>query len=59
MLNSRALAVAFVNSPKGVDYSAEKNTAALSAIFNCTKTTSERSDGPMAFINQRRRASPA
>jgi len=49
------LAVAFVNSPKGVDYSAEKNTAALSAIFNWYKDDFKAVDGPMAFINQRRK----
>jgi hypothetical protein len=49
------LTVAFVNSPKGVDYSAEKNTAALSAIFNWYKDDFKAVGGPMAFINQRRK----
>ena len=48
------LAVAFVNSPKGVDYSAEKKTAALSAIFNWYKDDFKAAGGPVAFINKRR-----
>ena len=48
------LAVAFVNSPKGVDYSAEKKTAALSAIFNWYKDDFKIVGGPLAFINKRR-----
>ena len=47
------LAVAFVNSPKGVEYSAEKNTAALSAIFNWYKDDFKAVGGPTAFINLR------
>jgi hypothetical protein len=49
-----SLAVAFVNSPKGVDYSAEKNTAALSAIFNWYKDDFKGVGGPLVFINRRR-----
>jgi len=49
------LAVAFVNSPKGVDYSAEKNSAALSAIFNWYKDDFKAVGGPTAFINLRRK----
>jgi hypothetical protein len=48
------LAVAFVNSPKGVDYNPEKKTAALSAIFNWYKDDFKAAGGPVAFINQRR-----
>jgi hypothetical protein len=48
------LAVAFVNSPKGVDYSAGKKTAALSAIFNWYKDDFQAGGGPVAFINKRR-----
>ena len=47
------LAAAFVNSPKGVDYSAGKKTAALSAIFNWYKDDFKAVGGPMVFINQR------
>ena len=47
------LAAAFINSPKGVDYSAEKKTAALSAIFNWYKDDFTSVGGPVAFINQR------
>jgi len=49
-----SLTVAFVNSPKGVDYSAEKNTAALSAIFNWYKDDFQGVGGPLVFINRRR-----
>ena len=49
------LAVAFVNSPKGVDYSAGKKTAALSAIFNWYKDDFKAGGGPVAFIGQRRK----
>ncbi|MGI8957725.1 MAG: DUF547 domain-containing protein [Chthoniobacterales bacterium] len=48
------LAVAFVNSPKGVDYDASKKTAALSAIFNWYKDDFKGAGGPVAFINKRR-----
>ncbi len=48
------LAVAFVNSPKGVDYSAEKKTAALSSIFNWYKDDFKAVGGSLAFINRRR-----
>ena len=48
------LAVAFVNSPRGVDYSPEKKTAALSAIFNWYKDDFKGVGGPMVFINKRR-----
>lgn len=48
------LSVAFVNSPKGVDYNAEKKTAALSTIFNWYKDDFKAAGGPVAFINQRR-----
>jgi hypothetical protein len=51
------LARAFVNSPKGVDYSAEKKTAALSAIFNWYKDDFKAAGGPVAFINKRRNPS--
>ena len=47
------LAVAFVNSPRGVDYSASKKTAALSAIFNWYKDDFKAAGGPLAFINKR------
>ena len=47
------LATAFVNSPKGVDYSAGKKSAALSAIFNWYKDDFKSAGGPMAFINKR------
>jgi Protein of unknown function, DUF547 len=48
------LAVAFVNSPKGVDYSSEKKTAALSAIFNWYRDDFKAVGGPIEFINRRR-----
>ncbi|HEY1582117.1 MAG TPA: DUF547 domain-containing protein [Chthoniobacterales bacterium] len=48
------LAVAFVNSPKGVNYMPQKKTAALSAIFNWYKDDFHSVGGPLAFINQRR-----
>src|SRR5438477_11956724 len=46
------LATAFVNSPRGVDYSAGKKSAALSAIFNWYKDDFKSAGGPMAFINK-------
>ncbi len=51
------LAVAFVNSARGVDYSPEKKTAALSAIFNWYKDDFTGVGGPVAFINKRRHPS--
>jgi hypothetical protein len=48
------LAVAFVNSPRGVDYDPSKKTAALSAIFNWYKDDFKAVGGPIAFINKRR-----
>lgn len=48
------LSVAFVNSPKGVDYNAGKGTAALCAIFNWYKDDFKAVGGPIVFINQRR-----
>ncbi len=50
-----SLAVAFVNSKKGVDYLPAKKTAALSAIFNWYKDDFKGVGGPIAFINQRRK----
>jgi len=47
------LAIAFVNSKRGVDYMPEKKTAALSAIFNWYKDDFKEAGGPVAFINQR------
>jgi hypothetical protein len=47
------LAVAFINSPKGVDYVAAKKTAALSAIFNWYKDDFQPVGGVMDFINKR------
>jgi hypothetical protein len=48
------LSVAFVNSSRGVDYSANGKAAALSAIFNWYKDDFKAAGGPIAFINQRR-----
>ena len=48
------VSVAFVSSQRGVDYNREKNTAALSAIFNWYKDDFKAVGGPLAFINQRR-----
>jgi hypothetical protein len=47
------LATAFVNSRKGVDYAADKKSAALSAIFNWYKDDFKSVGGPIAFINKR------
>ena len=47
------LAVAFINSPRGVDYMPAKKTAALSAIFNWYKDDFKAAGGPVVFINQR------
>ena len=49
------LALAFVNSPRGVDYNAGSRTAALSAIFNWYKDDFKAAAGPVAFINKRRK----
>lgn len=49
------LAVAFINSPKGVDYSAGTKTAALSKIFDWYKEDFQKVGGPVAFINKRRK----
>jgi hypothetical protein len=49
------LALAFVNSDKGVAYRAANKTAELSAIFNWYKDDFKAVGGPIAFINQRRR----
>ncbi len=49
------LAVGFVNSKKGVDYVPEKNSAALSMIFNWYKDDFKPVGGVLAFINQRRK----
>ena len=49
------LAVAFINSQKGVDYMSEKKTAALSKIFDWYKDDFKGAGGPMSFINNRRR----
>lgn len=49
------LSVAFVNSPRGVDYMPEKKAAALSAIFNWYRDDFKAGGGVMAFINGRRR----
>ncbi|HEY2711655.1 MAG TPA: DUF547 domain-containing protein [Chthoniobacterales bacterium] len=49
-----SLAVAFVNSKKGVDYLPAKKTAALSAIFNWYKDDFKGVGGPIVFINKRR-----
>ena len=50
------LAVGFVNEKKGVDYVPEKNSAALSMIFNWYKDDFKPVGGALAFINQRRKA---
>jgi hypothetical protein len=47
------LAVAFVNSPKGVDYDPAKKTAALSEIFKWYNEDFKAAGGPIAFINKR------
>jgi hypothetical protein len=51
-----ALAVAFVNTPKGVDYSAASKSAALSKIFDWYKEDFQSAGGPVAFINTRRKS---
>jgi hypothetical protein len=49
------LAVAFVNSTKGVEMMADQKSAALSMIFNWYKDDFKGVAGPIAFINQRRK----
>lgn len=49
------LAVAFVNSPKGVTWHADTKKADLSAIFNWYKDDFKAAGGPVAFINKRRK----
>jgi Protein of unknown function, DUF547 len=49
------LAVAFVNSKKGVDLMADQKSAALSMIFNWYKDDFKGVGGPIVFINQRRK----
>lgn len=48
------LAVAFVNSKKGVDLMPDQKSAAFSMIFNWYKDDFKGVGGPIAFINQRR-----
>jgi hypothetical protein len=48
------LAQSFVNSEKGVNYSADKKSADLSAIFEWYKDDFKGEGGPVAFINKRR-----
>lgn len=48
------LATAFVNSEKGVAYSPDKKSAALSAIFDWYKDDFKADGGPVAFIDKRR-----
>jgi hypothetical protein len=48
------LAVAFVNSKKGVDLLPDQKSAALSMIFSWYKNDFKDVGGPVAFINQRR-----
>jgi hypothetical protein len=48
------LAKSFVNSEKGVAYSAEKKKAELSAIFDWYKDDFKAEGGSLAFINKRR-----
>ncbi len=49
------LAVNFINSPRGVDYSEAKKSAALSAICDWYKDDFKAAGGPVGFINQRRK----
>jgi Protein of unknown function, DUF547 len=51
------LARSFVNSENGVNYSAEKKSAELSAIFDWYKDDFKGEGGPVAFINKRRETS--
>jgi hypothetical protein len=48
------LAKGYVNSEKGVKYSAESKSAQLSKIFDWYKDDFKRDGGPLAFINKRR-----
>jgi hypothetical protein len=48
------LAKGYVNSDKGVKYSAETKTAQLSKIFDWYKDDFNVAGGPLAFINKRR-----
>ena len=48
------LAKGYVNSEKGVRYSAESKTAQLSKIFDWYKDDFKGEGGPLAFINKRR-----
>jgi len=48
------LAKGYVNSEKGVKYSAESKSAQLSKIFDWYKDDFKAEGGPMAFINKRR-----
>ncbi|MGI8891535.1 MAG: DUF547 domain-containing protein [Chthoniobacterales bacterium] len=48
------LALAFIHSPKGVNYMPAKESATLSAIFDWYKDDFTAADGPMVFINLRR-----
>lgn len=48
------LAKGYVNSEKGVKYSAESKTAQLSKIFDWYKDDFKGEGGPLAFINKRR-----
>jgi hypothetical protein len=48
------LAKDYVNSEKGVRYSAESKSAQLSKIFDWYKDDFKRDGGPLAFINKRR-----
>jgi len=48
------LAKGFVNSERGVKYSAESKTAQLSKIFDWYKDDFKGEGGPLAFINKRR-----
>ena len=48
------LAIAFVNSKRGVAYYPDRTTAELSAIFDWYKDDFKGIGGPIVFINQRR-----
>lgn len=52
-----AVAVAFVNSTRGVAYYADRKTAELSAIFDWYRDDFKGVGGPVAFINKRRHGS--
>jgi hypothetical protein len=51
------LAKGYVNSERGVKYSAESKTAQLSKIFDWYKDDFKSEGGPLAFINKRRSTS--